>query len=302
MTTTEGSPDGGLRINEASERLGIPAATMRSWERRYGLPDTLRSIGGHRRYSDEALTDLRLMRDEISRGRGAASAARSVIAMRDRNNPAIDRINRMLDAAVRGDSSDVSAALEQSRLDLGLAITVDHVLMPGMRRLGDWWEEGRCDVAQEMLATAAARSWLARVVMMAPPPVVETPVILACGPRDLHTVGLDALAALLAEQGCSSRVLGPPTTQERLLSTIESTSADAVVVVSHLATQRRPAVEVLRSVTDAGCAAFYAGNAFAGPSSREGVAGTYLGESLSMAAAMILQVVGPGCSPDRIGG
>ncbi len=295
--TTNEPADDGLRIHEVSERLGIPAPTLRSWERRYGLPTTTRSVGGHRRYSAEALIDLRLMRDEIARGRGAASAARSVNAMRDGNNPAMERVNQMLDAVSRSDPAGVAAALEQSRIDLGLAVTIDQVLMPSMRQIGDWWEDGRCDVAQERRATAATRAWLARLVMQATPPADMAPVILACGPRDLHTVGLDALAALLAEQGCRGRVLGPPTTQDRLLSAIAATSASAVVVVSHLATQRRPAVEVLQAVAGTGCEVFYAGNAFAYPTSREGVPGTYLGESLSMAAAMILQAVGSGGLP-----
>lgn len=296
VTTNEPLGDG-LRIHEVSERLGIPAPTLRSWERRYGLPATTRSVGGHRRYSAEALIDLRLMRDEIARGRGAASAARSVNAMRDRNNPATERVNLMLDAVARSDAAGVSAVLEQCRLDLGLGVTVDHVLMPSMRQIGDWWEEGRCDVAQERRATAATRAWLARVVMLASPSADIAPVILACGPRDLHTVGLDALAALLAEKGCRGRVLGPPTTQERLLAAIASTSASAVIIVSHLATQRRPAVEVLQAVADTGCIVFYAGNAFAYPTSREGVAGTYLGESLTMAAAMILQALRSDAQP-----
>jgi DNA-binding transcriptional MerR regulator len=51
-----------LSIQTVSERLGVPAPTLRSWERRYGVPDTPRSPGGHRRYSAEALNQLRRMR------------------------------------------------------------------------------------------------------------------------------------------------------------------------------------------------------------------------------------------------
>ena len=62
----------GLQIHQVSDLLGVPAPTLRSWERRYGLPTTDRSSGGHRRYSEEALVQLRLMRDEVARGRRAA--------------------------------------------------------------------------------------------------------------------------------------------------------------------------------------------------------------------------------------
>lgn len=283
--------DSGLRINEVSERLGIPAPTLRSWERRYGLPSTPRSPGGHRRYDTASLAELRLMRDEIARGSGASSAARAVATMLDMNNPALERIDSILLALQSSDAQGVAEILEQTRTELGLATTLDHVLMPAMRRVGDWWETGRCNVAQEHLATQAARRWLARVTALMPTAPGERPVLLACGPRDLHTVGLDALSALLIERGCSSRVLGTPTPEHKLLAAIRTTSASAVVIVSHLATQRRSAVDALSSAADTGAAVFYAGNAFALPGNRLAVPGTYLGESLSMAAAMIVHSV-----------
>lgn len=43
----------GLSIGELARRTGVPAATLRSWEDRYGFPHPRRQAGGHRRY-DEA--------------------------------------------------------------------------------------------------------------------------------------------------------------------------------------------------------------------------------------------------------
>ena len=48
---------------------------MRSWERRYDVPMTSRTTGGHRRYTKLAIDELRLMRDEIARGKRAGDAA-----------------------------------------------------------------------------------------------------------------------------------------------------------------------------------------------------------------------------------
>jgi hypothetical protein len=76
-----------LAIKEAGELLHVPAPTLRSWERRYGLPTTARSAGGHRRYTSEALNQLRLMRDEIAIGRPAADSARWVRGLLEVTNP-----------------------------------------------------------------------------------------------------------------------------------------------------------------------------------------------------------------------
>jgi DICT domain-containing protein len=47
----------GLSIGELARQTGVPAATLRSWEDRYGFPRPQRLAGGHRRYdkSDAAL-------------------------------------------------------------------------------------------------------------------------------------------------------------------------------------------------------------------------------------------------------
>lgn len=44
--------DEGLTISAFAARTGVPQATLRTWELRYGAPRPLRLPGGHRRYSD----------------------------------------------------------------------------------------------------------------------------------------------------------------------------------------------------------------------------------------------------------
>ncbi len=73
-----------------------------------------------------------------------------------------------------------------------------------------------------------------------------------------------------------------------LVTAAVASSAAAVVVVSHLTTQRRPAVESLRAVAETGTPAYYAGNAFRSAASRKDVPGTYLGDTIAEAVAMIV--------------
>jgi DNA-binding transcriptional MerR regulator len=282
----------GLSIRDASDLLGVPAPTLRSWERRYGLPTTRRSEGGHRRYTFDALNQLRLMRDEIAIGRQAADAARWVRGLLDETNPARERINALTAASETQDADTIRAVLQQAHDELGLATTLDEVVMPSMRQIGSWWENGRCDVGQEHFTTEVVRGWLARITTLAPPVESEKWALLAVGPRDLHTLGIEALAALLVHQGLGCRVLGPRTPQRVLVTATVATSAVAVVVVSHLPTQRRPAVESIRAVAETGCPTFYAGNAFLFPASRTNVPGTYLGESIADAAQIVRDSAG----------
>jgi len=45
-------PPDGLSIGELARQTGVPAATLRSWEDRYGFPRPQRLAGGHRRYAE----------------------------------------------------------------------------------------------------------------------------------------------------------------------------------------------------------------------------------------------------------
>ena len=281
----------GLAIQEVSRLLGVPAPTLRSWERRHGIPATPRSPGGHRRYSAAALEEVRLMRDEVARGLKASAAARAVKAMLDRDDPTQVWVDRLLVASAALDPTAVRRVLDDAVAELGLPEAVDRVLMPGMRRVGSLWESGRCDVGQEHLTSEAVRGWLARTTTLAPAPTVRGTVLLACGPRDLHTLGLEALAALLSHRGIGCRILGARTPQRTLVTALAATEAAACVVVSHLPTHRRQAVETLVAVAGSGVPLFYAGNGFASLDARDGVPGTWLGGTLSDAAERVAAVV-----------
>lgn len=52
-TISENLPPDSLSISELAVRTGVPQATLRSWETRYGSPSPRRLAGGHRRYSGD---------------------------------------------------------------------------------------------------------------------------------------------------------------------------------------------------------------------------------------------------------
>ena len=68
-------------IGAVARMLGIPVATLRTWEDRYGVVVPERSAGGHRLYSRQHLEWLRFLRDRVSADLSAADAHR---LLRDR--------------------------------------------------------------------------------------------------------------------------------------------------------------------------------------------------------------------------
>ena len=62
-----------------ARRLGVAPATLRTWDRRYGLGPTLHSAGSHRRYSRSDIARLETMRRLVLDGVPPAEAARLAI-------------------------------------------------------------------------------------------------------------------------------------------------------------------------------------------------------------------------------
>jgi DNA-binding transcriptional MerR regulator len=277
----------GVPIAEVSLLLGVPMPTLRSWELRYGIPTLTRVMGRHRRYLPAEVHALRLMRDEISRGQQASLAAESVRAVLGIDGEAGAMIHRILAASEQLDSAAIRSILDQASETLGLATCIDDVALPSMRQIGVWWTVGHCDFDQERLTTEAVRGWLDRRSAFAPRPLRPQPILLACGPSDLHTIGLEAMALLLRDHGWACRVLGARTPTLTLTSATIATSALAVVVVSHLSTGRLRAVASMEAVRQLRVPVFYAGNAFTATRSRRGVPGTYLGPRIGIACEII---------------
>jgi len=294
MMATSRETGTGVRIAAVSEMLGIPIPTIRSWERRYGFPAPPRTGGQHRRYSDREIDQLRALRDLITRG----YSTRDAVARLSASGAAVgggDLIDDIVDAALRLDPGGLREILDGAAERLGVESTIRDVIFPALREIGTRWKAGTCDIEHEHLATDGVRGWLARQIAMAPPPFRRGPVVLACGPKDLHTIGLEAFAAILARRGWSCRMLGSMTPTASLVAAVHATKAAAVVVTSQRSVTRRAAVGSLAAV-DAipGVAAFYAGDAFAAPSARQRVPGTYLGDDIVLAAEVLEAELGVG--------
>jgi DNA-binding transcriptional MerR regulator/methylmalonyl-CoA mutase cobalamin-binding subunit len=285
----------GLSISTVSGQLGIPVPTIRSWERRYGFPAPARTAGQHRRYSPDEVDLLRMLRDEITRGHPAREAVALVQGRVSVGGMArAEHLDEFLKAAMRLDPSALRRTLEEASERLGVEATIGELALPGMRELGSRWAAGTCDVAHEHLATEAVRSWLARQQAMAPPPFRSASLVLACGPKDLHSIGLEAFGVLLARHGWAVRALGALTPAPALVQAVRTAGAAGAVVTSQRGVTRRAAIEAIRAVAAIpGVATFYAGDAFAPASARREVPGTYLGTDLPEALAIVERTIRP---------
>jgi excisionase family DNA binding protein len=274
----------GLSIREAAELLGVPAPTIRSWERRYRLLGP-RTSGGHRRYGEPDLRLIARLRDEIAGGLPAAEAAALAKAS------AAVRPDLLIDAIVTAaadlDPGTIIAVADRSARLLDVDRTVEEVLLPALRAIGQAWATGGCGVAHEHEATSALTGWLHSRRHTITAAASRGPVLLGCGPDELHTVGLEALALLLTSRGIACHVLGAQTPADALVSAVGQLGPEAVVVSAQLRANRRSALQAIRAAAGTGCRTYYGGAAFDEAGAVAAVAATYLGASVRTAAARI---------------
>jgi MerR family transcriptional regulator, light-induced transcriptional regulator len=281
-------PDTRLTIAAVSDLLDIPIPTIRSWERRYGFPAPARTQGKHRRYSVAEADQLRMLRDEIARGHATREAVHIVRTATTSAGPRHELLDRFLRFAMKLDPAGLREALHDATEALGPEHAIRDVALPAMREMGSRWKAGVCETAHEHLATEAVRVWLARQSAMAPAPFRPYPLVLACGPKDLHTIGLEAFGVILARRGWSLRTLGALTPIDSLVAAVRAAEARGAVVTSQRSVARRAAVDAIAAVEALpGVQAFYAGMAFAPAAGRKDVPGTWLGDDILAAVTLL---------------
>jgi DNA-binding transcriptional MerR regulator/methylmalonyl-CoA mutase cobalamin-binding subunit len=278
-------------IRRVSEMLGIPIPTIRSWERRYGFPQPARTHGRHRRYSQTTIDQLRALRNEVARGRAVGEAVRVLRTALARTDPAAtSAANDLVKLAMELDADGLRAAIASAGDRHGLERAVQDVLFVALRRTGDRREAGDCGPGSEELLAGEIGAWL-RAFSERLHPTGAT-IVLACGPEDEHSLGLEAFGCILADRGWTVANLGARTSVAALVGASVGLGARGAVVVSHQSVTRRPAVAAIRRVAGVdGLEVFYGGGAFVSKGSRRSLPGSYLGEDLPAAADVISVVL-----------
>jgi DNA-binding transcriptional MerR regulator len=234
-------------IKAVAKMTYVNPATLRVWEKRYGIPVPARTPSRYRLYSDADLREIRWLLARVEEGIPPRQAARLALERRAGGVPPDDQSVGL--TALVSDVKAACLAYDEDRAHEVLrragTIAPPHeifrsVLLPAIASIGGDWEAGLVTVAQEHFTSQIARRFAHRLMDLYQVQPDLPPVICACAPGEQHELGLLAVAVELRRRGCPVVYLGQATPVEAVLETIDLLNARLAVISASSGTHLHP--------------------------------------------------------------
>lgn len=224
-------------IETVVKMTGIPAASLRNWEKRYGFPTPQRTEGGHRFYTAEDVSFLKSAVCWIEEGHSLTEVSKRYLE-KSTNFLEIQRAIQMDDIEYRTQliyeallKFDQLATLQHYQIlnaKLSPEQLFDGVFEPVLRKLGEDWAARKITTAQEHFASSFVRLKLSTFLAMDFPPTQKHRVLAATMEGERHEGGLMLVAAHMKFKGYSLCYLGTDLPASDLRRVITETGSDVV--------------------------------------------------------------------------
>ena len=232
-----------LTVAAVARRIGVAPATLRTWDRRYGLGPSAHEAGEHRRYCPKDLAILTAMRKLITAGVAPADAAQqakdfkgkiSVEEIVDNFEVREDLVEALHTASKLLDKKFIEDAVRNDIEKHGVIASWSEVIVPLLFLIGDEWEKTKTGIEVEHLLTEILKSVLREKSSIVSEPCNPRPVLLASVGEEMHSLALHALASALAERNISTYFLGARTPLEALNGVITRSAPPAIFLWAQL--------------------------------------------------------------------
>ena len=232
-----------LTVAAVARRLGVAPATLRTWDRRYGLGPSSHEAGEHRRYCPGDLAKLTLMRRLITTGVAPSDAAEK--AKEHKGAVTIEKLvdnfevrEELVDSLHRASKSldklFVETVLRKDIAEYGIIASWTEVIVPLLFLVGDEWEADGSGIEVEHMLSEIIKRILREGIAEIKKPVNAQPVLLAAVGEEMHSLALHALAAALAEKQIETFFLGARTPLEAISGMIKRSAPPAVFLWAQL--------------------------------------------------------------------
>jgi DNA-binding transcriptional MerR regulator/methylmalonyl-CoA mutase cobalamin-binding subunit len=278
-------------IKQAARLSGVGEASLRAWERRYGVVVPQRNDSGYRLYSPEDLAAVSSMRRLIDDGWSPAEAANAVRAgtvpdvvdLRAPAEPdgaasntseesnAATFAQLFLSAAIRLDTAGIEESLDGGFALGSFEYVVDSWLFPTLEELGSGWATGEVDVAAEHAASHAVHRRLSAAFEAAGSRSRGPAVVVGLPSGSQHDLGALAFATAVRRRGLDVLYLGANVPVDSWEMAVRSRAARAAVLAVVTPADRPQALAVAERLLGQEAAPIVCSGGAAGSHLAEGV-------------------------------
>ena len=219
--------ESGFPIRVIAELTGVPAATLRAWERRYGLLKPRRTAKGHRLYDNEDLETVRRVTRLLDRNHTISKAVRLVVdggteeaEPSKAESPWATLRKRFLRAVEAFDDNRLDALYTEALSVYPVDVVTVNLLRPLLEELGERWHSRERGIAEEHFFSAYLRNKVGARMHHAPGSTRGRRLLMACLPAEQHELGILLFALSVMARGYRVLYLGPdlPLSQVRAVA------------------------------------------------------------------------------------
>jgi methanogenic corrinoid protein MtbC1 len=181
------------------------------------------------------------------------SILQAAVSVRQSDDQPADFTNLVLEYvrnAVLGDEERTMEILDEAfRINTALLKIYEGLLAPAMRKVGEWYYEGKIDEAQEHLATEITLRCMSKTVLVAGPAKRNGKrCVIGCPPNEWHAIGARMAADILRLSGWRTLFCGPNVPVRSFLSAVFQNAPNLVLVSCSTEESLEPASRLVREL------------------------------------------------------
>jgi methanogenic corrinoid protein MtbC1 len=240
-----------LTIGAVSRACGVPVETLRTWERRYGVPAPTRSNGGQRLYAATVVEHLNSVKAVIDAGIRPAQALKLSPAELESSlgrsrPPAVPEpvppalvnttpqpdptVLEWVRAAARLDPDALDHGLRSDWVRMGMFDFLESRLVPFIWQIGEAWARDEIGVVHEHFASDRVTEFLGSLWRPLSDRATGPRLIGSTLPTEQHALGLHMAALVATAAGSRISYIAVDTPLHELARATRQSNAAAVFV------------------------------------------------------------------------
>lgn len=224
-------------IRILSQQTGVPATTLRAWERRYGLLKPARTPKGHRLYNQADLEKVRQIVQLLEAGNTISKAVKIIrnggsftVGRQEEMSPWELSKKRVIQAIEAFDDRRLDALYNQALAVYPIDIVTVSLLLPVLQGLGERWRTRKNGVAEEHFFTAWLRNKIGARMHHEAGRTRGRRLLLACLPREHHELGILLFGLSALTHGYRILYLGPDLPLSQVKEVVADVDVSAVLL------------------------------------------------------------------------